>query len=98
MEPLEQRVNELEQTIKLLLQHIKDVNNSIATGFEKIESNFVIVNDKIDALRGNSTATIENVENQLNGLTLEISKINEVTSYEGIFNNTLKVVNGSSKS
>lgn len=92
MAELENRVQELEKTISTLLKHIQGVNSSIANGFEKVDKNFAIVNDKIDALRGNSTASIETVENKLTDLTVEISKINEVTSYEGIFDNALKVI------
>lgn len=101
---LENRVQELETTISSLLKHmdknfgiVNDKidalrgNSSIANGFEKVDKNFGIVNDKIDALRGNSTASIETVENKLTDLKVEIAKINEVTSYEGIFNNAFKI-------
>lgn len=72
MVKLENRVQELENTISSLLKHIQEVNTSIANGFEKVDKNFAIVNDKIDALRGNSTASIETVENKLTDLTVEI--------------------------
>lgn len=79
------------------MQHIKDVNHSIATGFEKIEGNFSIVNGKIDSLRGNSSTTMEVVENKLDDLKTEIRKINDVTGYAGIISNNtnLKIIKGS---
>lgn len=74
MAELENRVQEIENTISTFLKHIQEVNSSIANGFEKVDKNFVIVNDKIDALRGNSTSSMETVENKLTDLTAEIQK------------------------
>lgn len=96
VEALENRLASLEEKINSLLNHTQEVNASIANGFEKVEKNFEKVNEKIDALRGNSTSTIENVEIKLDDLKTEISKINEVTSYEEMFKNSgsLKAIKG----
>lgn len=95
MAELENRVNKLEETISALLQHIKDVNHSITSGFEKVDKNFDKVNDKIDALRGRSTSSIETVELKLDDLTSEIKKINEVSGYDDLYANNkgLRIVN-----
>jgi len=79
----------------------------MGSGFKKIDDNFAVVIGKIDTLenrvdevglilnkmRGNSTASLETVENTLTGLTEEISKMNSVTNYEDHFAN-LKIVSG----
>lgn len=100
MDKLEQRVLDLENTISTLIKHIQEVNNSIVVGFGKVDNNFDLINDKIDALQGNSTASIETVEGKIDALhgstklgfsdlKTEISKINDATGYEGMFKNSL---------
>lgn len=98
MENLEKRVTELENTISTLLQHIQNVNHSIANGFEKVEKhfedvdkNFAIINRNIDLIKGNSTASLETVENSIVNLTTEISKINDTSGYKDLYAN-MKVV------
>lgn len=97
MEQIEKRVTEIENTLNLLMHHMQDVNHTIATGFEKIENNFIIVNRKIDSLRGNSASSLEIVENKLDDLKTEISKINDVTGYAEMIANhaNLKIIKGS---
>ena len=51
----------------------------IQRNFSIIEDNFNTVNGKIDSLRGNSSVTMEIVENKLDDLKAEIIKINDVT-------------------
>lgn len=98
MKNLENRVIKLEGTISTLLQRIKDVNDSITSGFEKVDKNFEALNndiknikEDIKAIRGSSTATLETVEVKLEDLTSEIKKINDVSSYEEIYSN-MKIV------
>ena len=49
------------------------------------------IETKLKELRGNSTASLETIEDKITGLTAEILKINEVTQYEGQFDN-LKIL------
>lgn len=66
--------------------------NKIDEKFKKIDESFKLTNEKIDSIRGGSTSSLHTVEEQLSNLTTEISKINDVTKYGGIFDN-MKVVN-----
>ena len=105
MSELEARVAKLEDALTTAINKLHDLSGSVASGFEKIDKNFGIVigrlgtiDARIDAIevtlkeiRGNSTASLETVEDKITGLTTEISKINEVTNYEGQFDN-LKIV------
>ncbi|CAM3923106.1 hypothetical protein SAMN06265348_111126 [Pedobacter westerhofensis] len=70
----------------------------IQRNFSIIEDKFNTVNGKIDSLRGNSTVTMEIVENKLDDLKAEIIKINDVTGYSEMTanNSNLKIVKASS--
>ncbi|HMI02786.1 MAG TPA: hypothetical protein VK541_09910 [Pedobacter sp.] len=92
MEQLNLRVTELEKTISLLVENIKDVNQTIAAAFEKVERNFEKTNEKIENLRGSANMGFENVDMQFRDLKEEIKKINDVTGYEGMYSNALKIV------
>jgi len=81
MNNLEERIKKLEFTISSLIQNVQEVNLSIAHGFSKVDENFKITNEKIDAIRGGSSSSLHAVEGQLLDLTTEISKINHVTKY-----------------
>ena len=105
MEKLGARVNKIESTLTTVISKLHDLSGSVASGFEKIDKNFGIVigrlgnvEARLDAIeislkeiRGNSTVSLETVEEKITGLTTEISKINEVTNYKGQFGN-LEVV------
>ena len=93
---LEERVDKLEIAISTLIQNVQEVNSSIAHGFSKVDENFKLINEKIDAIRGGSNASLQTVEGKLTDLTVEISKINEVTNYGGIFDNMKIVKHGTS--
>ena len=88
---LKERVGKLEIAISTLIQNVQKVNSSIAHGFSKVDENFKITNEKVDAIRGGSTSSLHSVEGKLSDLTTEISKINHVTKYGGIFDN-MKIV------
>lgn len=108
MSELDKRITSLEESVSILLQHIKDVNLAIVTGFEKVDKNFEAIKEDIKSIRNNvsdisgnvkdirgkSKATLETVEISLDNLTTEIKKINEVSGYEDIYANNkgLKIV------
>lgn len=105
MEEITQRVLKVEGALTTVIGKIHDLSGSVASGFEKIDKNFNIVIGRLESvesrldtielalkeIRGNSTSSLETVEDKITCLTTEISKINEVTNYEGQFDN-LKIV------
>ncbi len=102
---MEKRVEILEKTITSLTDYIKFTNTNISNGFEKVNANFEkitkhlsqidaelrIVNAKIDKLDGNTSTGLGEVHVKLDDLKTEITKINDVTGYDGIFSN-MKIV------
>jgi len=80
MENLETRMENLETKVENLEIQIIDVRNDL-TG-------------QINAIRGNSTASLETIDSRLADLTKELMKVNEVTSYEGIYENTMMINEG----
>jgi len=77
---LETRTGNLETMVTNLGIQIIDLRNDL-TG-------------QINAIRGNSTASLETIEIRLADLTKELMKVNEVTSYEGIYENTMRINEG----
>lgn len=102
---MDKRIEELEKAIAAIVSHQKQVHSSISDGFNKVGSNFekitthlhkidnelTIINKKIDLLSGNAEKGFGEVNVSLEDLKAEISKINDVTSYDHIYQN-LKIV------
>lgn len=102
---MEKRVSDLEKTIASLMEYIKGVNSSISEGFNKSNNNFdkitqhlkkidgsiAIINAKIDSLDGSTNNNFGKVDVKLDDLKTEISKINNVTGYDELFQNLKRV-------
>ncbi len=98
---MEKRVEDLEKNLSAVVSHIKDVHSAISGGLGKVDTNFekitahlnkieaelLIVNSKIDSLSGNTEKGFGDVNVSLEDLKMEISKINDVTSYDHIYEN-----------
>jgi len=79
------RVDELQRNTA---SSFEKMEKSIWKVTDKVDHGLLNVEDRIDALRGNSITSLESIEIKLDDLKIEISKINDVTSYEGIFENS----------
>jgi hypothetical protein len=88
---LEDKVTELEKTIAELVAISRELRTNIAHGFTKVDENFVKVNDRLDTLQGDTTKGFKKVDVKLDTLHDEITKINDVTSYEHLYQN-MKIV------
>jgi len=101
MENLETRIDQLE--MRMVRLETRMGNLETRTGnLETMVTNLGIqiidlrndLTGQINAIRGNSTASLETIEIRLADLTKELMKVNEVTSYEGIYENTMRINEG----
>jgi hypothetical protein len=95
---MEKKIEELEKNVAYLAKYVKESSNHITNALEKItnhvgniEAELKIANAKIDKLDGNTDEGFGKVNTKLEDIRAEISKINDVTGYDGIFQN-LKAV------
>lgn len=78
--------------------HSLDLNfKQVDENFKQVNENFKQTNQKIDAIRGGSTSSLHTIDEKLSDLTNEISKINHVTKYDGLFDNMKIVTDNTNK-
>ncbi len=101
---MQKRIEALEKTSRQLIDYMQDSRGNISAGFEKVNSNFEKITahlQKIDKdiktlsaqleqLNGSTNNGFGDVNVKLEDLKVEITKINDVTGYEGIFTNLKK--------
>lgn len=88
MESNTKKLNELEQKIDNLTE-------IITQGFEVANDKIEAIESKIDTLKGGSEKTIGNIEHEVKKgfaeVITELKKINSVTRYEDIHENSRKI-------
>lgn len=73
---------------------LRDVKASISVGFEKCDSNFIEIHNRIDALSGHTSSEFNNVSLKLLSIKDEIHKIAKITRYEEEISNLIVVTGG----
>lgn len=98
---MDERISQLERTVSALHAEVKDLKESLVSSFRKIESNFEllqnqvsslntglrVLNISVESLKGSTHEGFEDVGGKIETLTVEISKIGEVTKYDEYFKN-----------
>jgi len=93
---MEERLGKLEQHLDLLKDSFLKLSGLlektlviIQDNSERVEKRLETIENQLNDLKGNSDHTIVSLETGFNEIKAEIKKINEVTSYESILNNTI---------
>lgn len=98
---MEDKLAQLEQSVKALNTELKELGEAISQGFSKTNSNFDnvskqllnlrqqldLANKSIDYLKGETSEGFNEVGVKLETLTDEINKIGKVTGYDGMLEN-----------
>ena len=89
---LERKINNVQTNIDNVRTSLEEKIDNVQTSLEeKINNVQTNLDKKIDTLTKFTTSNFESVNDKLDDILIELNKINDVTSYRGIFNNNLKI-------
>jgi peptidoglycan hydrolase CwlO-like protein len=110
MASLDERVDNLERLLNIVITNIGVTRELFTDGFKKIDENFTNINQKvskigteinalhskIDGLSGDTATNFDDVKLELASIQEGIAKIDTVTQYDHIVAN-MKIVTGGQK-
>ena len=82
---LEEKIDNVQTSLE---SKISNVQTSLEGKINNVQTN---LDKKIDTLTKFTTSNFATVNTKLDDILIELNKINDVTSYRGIFNNNLKI-------
>ncbi len=87
MRKLQEQIISIENSIILVIESIKEIKSLMDYRFTLVDERLKEIDSKIDSIKGGSNYTLKSIEIKLEDLSNEVSKINEVTRYQSMFNN-----------